>query len=107
MDSNEQQRLMHIKKELVTTTNTAGWRYIQQMAANIVEQLTEKAITEEDDVKGNNLRREAKALSQGFKVLFEGIEASKQISENNNEEPEWFAELGLDSYDTALVRGEL
>lgn len=83
---------MAIKRELVATTSTAGWRYIQQIANNVITAAERAAIDEDDEAKGALLRRKAQAMRKGFTDLWTTIEATKQIGIEPTE-PDWFADL--------------
>jgi len=89
--THEISRLMAIKAALITTTNTQGWQYIRQIADNVVKSAIQAAIDEDDPIKGETLRRKAKALKDGLSDLFNAIETSKQFG--TEQEPEWFAQL--------------
>lgn len=70
--------LVAAKKDLVSTTATPGWYAIQRFAEAIVQGKERAAIDEEDDTRGNALRREAKAARSFMNELFERIEKAKQ-----------------------------
>lgn len=94
MSNNDVGRLMAVKAALVVTTNTPGWRYVKQIADNVVKAAVEAAISEDDDTKAVPLRRKAKVAREIFNDLFNAIDTSKQFG--TNDEPEWFANLQFD-----------
>jgi hypothetical protein len=79
MQSNES--LIAAKRELNVTTTSPGWEVIKQYAEAIVSEKERAAIDEEDDIKGNALRREAKAARAFMSKLFEQIEKAKRFDE--------------------------
>lgn len=66
------------KREVVATTNSIGWRYIQELAEETVRDLERKAIDEEDDDKGNILRREAKAARKFLTNFLRAVECQRE-----------------------------
>jgi hypothetical protein len=66
------------KREVVTTTNSAGWRYIKALAEDTVRDLERKAIDEDDDEKGNSLRREAKAARKFLNSFLLAVESQRE-----------------------------
>jgi hypothetical protein len=60
--------------EIITTTNTLGWSFLKELAEETVRQLEREAIDEDDDVKGNNLRREAKAARKFLNNFLNTVE---------------------------------
>jgi len=89
-----QAALMVMKKEIVATTNTTGWAYIRKFADRVVTDMERKAIDEEDDVKGNNLRREAKAARIFFNDLMTRIELAKQVTDEPTDDD--FVDIAMD-----------
>ena len=79
MDTKEVARLTGIKASIVQTTNTQGWRYIQQIADNIVRKTTDEALEEEDREKGESKRLKAGALKKGFAELFYAVNTTAQL----------------------------
>jgi hypothetical protein len=77
---------MAIKHELVIMTNTRGWHYAKEVAAEILQAKKDKAIEEEDDVKGAALRREAKAAQDFVNIFFAAIENMKQVTDPTEED---------------------
>ena len=65
------------QRDLIATVASPGWHTIQKFAEAVVQEKERAAIDEEDDVKGNALRREAKAARSFMKELFERIEKAK------------------------------
>lgn len=76
MDKNQ---MIVYKKEIAATTNTLGWRYICEIAERTVKELERQAIDEEDDLKGNTLRREAKAAGKFLKDFLLNVEVSRTV----------------------------
>ena len=76
MDNN---KLLHMKKSIIETTNTVGWAYITKFANTVATDMERAAIDEEDDTKGNSLRREAKAARKFLNDLLTRIEMARQV----------------------------
>jgi hypothetical protein len=91
--NNETQRLLSIKAALNQMTHTHGWTVFKQIANNVVEKAKQDAIDEDDAVKGENLRRKAKAMQDGLRDLFTSVEVVQTF--DSEEEPEWFAQLAF------------
>lgn len=70
-------RIMAIKAALVGTTNTPGWKYVEQIANNAVQKSVQEALDTEDSVIGEARRLKAKAMQLGFKMLFDTIRGVK------------------------------
>ena len=88
------------KREVVTTTNSRGWYYIQQIAEDTIRLMERDAIDEEDDTKGSLLRRQAKAAREFYTRFSQQIEAMRRIDvPTDDEEPEG---KGEDFYDMAM-----
>jgi len=94
-NSNNIERLTAVKAALVVTTNTPGWQYMKQIAANVVDACVQAAIDEEDSNKGEVLRRKAKAMQDGFRDYFNTIESTKQF--DAQPQSDWFASLSFES----------
>jgi hypothetical protein len=69
--------LIAVQRDIIATVASPGWYTIQQFAEAVVQDKERAAIDEEDDVKGNALRREAKAARSFMKELFARIEKAK------------------------------
>lgn len=67
------------KHEIVTTTNTIGWRYIQELGEEAVKAAERRAIDEEDDAKGARLRHEARAARTFFTDFIQAVEVARNI----------------------------
>lgn len=93
-ETKEVARLLAIKSALISTTNTVGWKYIRQIADNVVKNAVQAAIDADDPKAGESLRQKAKALQEGLRDLFNTIETSKQFG--TEQEPEWFSQLSFD-----------
>jgi hypothetical protein len=100
MDKAEQARILAIRAALVSTTATTGWRYVRQMADNVVARSTQEALDEEDPIKGESKRLKAKALQKGFQDLFNAIETTKAIDLRESDSA--FGELEIGVEDTPL-----
>ena len=70
--------LLHKKREIVTTTNSVGWRYIRALGEEAVKAAERRAIDEEDDLKGAVLRREAKAARKFLANFLLAVDAMRQ-----------------------------
>lgn len=82
MDQNERNRLVALRAALVGTTNTPGWKYVEQIANNAVQKAVQEALDEENPVTGESKRLKAAALQKGFKALFDTIRATKGFDPN-------------------------
>lgn len=82
--------LMQMKAGLIETTASRGWSYIEKFAETVVRELEQKAIDEEDDIKGNGLRRDARGARKFKDELFRRINLAKA------QEPETFLEVATD-----------
>lgn len=76
MDSNEK---IAFKKELLFTTGSRGYSYIQDMANQVLGRMAAAAINEDDDVRGASLRREAKAAQKFWTDLTQAITENTQL----------------------------
>jgi hypothetical protein len=87
--------LMLIKKDVIATTATRGWYHIKQLAEDTVKQAEREAIDEEDDTKGNNLRREAKAARKFLNSFLKSVEVMKLVeaADNTSSEEDDFYEV--------------
>lgn len=86
----EAKDLMEMKAALIETTASRGWPYVEKFAETILRLLELEAIAEEDDVKGNGLRRDARGARKFKDELFRRIAIAK------NQEPETFVEVATD-----------
>lgn len=69
--------LMVMKAGLIETTSSRGWSYIEKFAETILRDLEKEAITEEDDVRANGLRRDARGARKFKDELFNRIQLAK------------------------------
>jgi hypothetical protein len=69
--------LIAVQRDLISTVASPGWHTIQQFAEAVVQDKERAAIDEEDDKRGNALRREAKAARSFMTELFDRIEKAK------------------------------
>lgn len=76
MDS---QQLMLLKKEVVTTTNTPGWRYVMQIAEQLVKAAETAVIAEQEETKIVGLQRKAQAAREFLNEFRRKIEATRQV----------------------------
>ena len=81
---------MEMKAALFECTSSRGWRYIEKYAETIVRNLEQEAISEEDDVKANGLRRDARGARKFKDELIRRINLAK------NQEPAQFLEVSMD-----------
>jgi len=79
--SNDTNQYMQVKQRIVLTTNTPGWQDIVKLAEESVKQIERAAIDEEDDAKGANLRREAKAARKFITDFLARINSARQVTE--------------------------
>ena len=82
--------LMEMKAALLETTASRGWQYVERFAETVVRGLEAQAIAEEDDVKANGLRRDARGARKFKDELFTRIDIAK------TQEPETFLEVATD-----------
>lgn len=89
--------LLTRKREIITTTNSVGWRYIKDLGEEAVRAAERRAIDEEDDVKGSALRREAKAARKFFDDFLTAIEVMRGVeapdSDESNSTDSYFYEV--------------
>jgi hypothetical protein len=71
------EQIVHIKRELLVTTASKGWFYVAQIAENSVKDIEAKCFDEDDEAKGAELRRQAKAARTFMKNFMSQIEAYK------------------------------
>lgn len=83
-------QLMQMKAALLETTATGGWSYVEKFAETVVRNLESAAIAEEDDVKANGLRRDARGARKFKDELFKRVNIAK------NQEPSEFIEVATD-----------
>lgn len=82
--------LMVMKAALIETTASRGWLFVEKFAETVVRDLEQTAIAEEDDVKANGLRRDARGARKFKDELFRRINIAKA------QEPEQFLEVATD-----------
>lgn len=70
-------KTINFKRNLISTTATAGWFDIVGVAERIIQATSDLAINEEDETKGANLRRKAQAQRQFWNILMNEIEQHK------------------------------
>lgn len=75
----DQQQLMLLKKEVCATTNTVGWRYVMQIAEQLVKAAEAAVIAEAEESKIVGLQRKAQAARDFFNKFRQKIEATKQV----------------------------
>jgi len=97
-NDNEINRVLAIKRALVSTTNTQGWQFIKQIAANVVQKSIQEALDEEDPILGGNRRLKAKALQAGFAELFSAIESTKAFEDPSVEDSLGLGELEISNF---------
>lgn len=83
-------QIMALRGALNQTTGTAGWPYVEKFAETIVRELEAASVAEDDDIKANGLRRDARGARKFKDKLFERINWAK------NQEPEQFNEVATD-----------
>lgn len=75
---------MEMKAALIETLGSRGWAYVSRFAETIVRELESKAIAEEDDVKGNSLRRDARGARKFKDELLRRLEIGKNVEVDGN-----------------------
>lgn len=71
--------LMAMKSALIETTASRGWSYVTTFAETVVRDLEKEAIAEEDDVKANGLRRDARGARKFKDELFRRIAIARNM----------------------------
>jgi hypothetical protein len=77
----DQGAINQVKQRIVQTTSTPGWSDVVKLAEESVKKIERLAIDEEDETKGSNLRREAKAARRFLTDFLKRINSSRQITE--------------------------
>jgi hypothetical protein len=85
VDSN----LMVRKHEVIQTTGSRGWVIMKQMADDAIQQMINKAIDEADETKGEQLRKNAQAARQFWKLFMGHVESIKDL-DVANEQDDWY-----------------
>jgi hypothetical protein len=75
--------LMAMKAALIETTASRGWVYVKKFAETVVRDLEKQAIAEEDDVKANGMRRDARGASKFKDELFRRLELAKAFDSSD------------------------
>lgn len=70
--------ILLIKKEVINTMATRGWRFITDRADAVILDISNKAIDEESKEKRDQLVTEAKAARKFWRELLQSLEVSKQ-----------------------------
>lgn len=82
--------LMVLKAALTETTASRGWNYVVKFAETVVRELEKEALAEDDDVKANGLRRDARGARKFKDELLRRIDLAK------NQDPSTFIEVSTD-----------
>jgi len=69
--------ILLIKKEIIQTMATRGWRFVTDRADAVIKDLTDKALDQEDKSKREELVTEARAARKFWRELLQSLEASK------------------------------
>ncbi len=87
--------LLTRKREIITTTNSVGWRFIKELGEEAVRAAERRAIDEEDDAKGATLRRQAKAARVFYDDFLQAIEAMRDVNapESNGTDSTYFYDV--------------
>lgn len=75
-DSNAQ--LMRRKLAVIEVTSRPGWHIIRELAEDTVKAMIDEAIGEEDEVRGSNLRREARAARKFLDRFLTAVEITSR-----------------------------
>jgi hypothetical protein len=78
VDPEEAARLV-MKAALIQTTGTPGWSFIQKFAETILREIEAASIAEEDDVKANGLRRDARGARKFKELLFQRVMMARNV----------------------------
>jgi hypothetical protein len=78
VETKTNQELTMIARDIMQTTGTPGWHRILELAQRALQNMVKDAIDAEDDVKGSQLRREAKAAKTFLENFLTKVEAAKQ-----------------------------
>lgn len=68
-----------IKKEVIQTQATRGWRFITERADSVILKMQNDAIDQEDKAKSETLVTEARAAKKFWKKLLESLAASTEV----------------------------
>lgn len=85
------QEIMRRKHAVVEVVSRPGWHVVRAIAEDTVEGMVRDAISEEDDVKGSALRREAKAARKFLNNFLQQVEITTRV-----EVPEDVSDADLD-----------
>ena len=77
-------QLIAIKREILTTTSSPGWKCILDLGEKAVARMEREAIDCDDDTQGNNLRKEAKAARKFFTALCQMVETYRRVDVDTN-----------------------
>jgi hypothetical protein len=79
--------ILVVKKELIQTMSTRGWRFITERADVVIKQMTESALDEEEKDKADRLITDARSARKFWKQFLLSLESAKQVetADNNDE----------------------
>lgn len=76
-----EQELMMRKREVLQTTASRGWQYIQSLAEDTVREMERATFNTDDDAQATVLRRQAKAARQFLTTFISKVEAFKSLDD--------------------------
>ena len=79
------QRLLQIKAALVAMSATQGWTYVRQIADNVVNHAKDSILDGKTAAEREEAALKATALRNGFRDLFNAIDAAKQFGDSEND----------------------
>jgi hypothetical protein len=87
--------LLIIKKEVIQTMATRGWRFITDRADAVIKDLTDKALDEDNKEKRDQLVTEARAARKFWQQLSQSLEASKTAEAEPTADAEEWNEVSM------------
>jgi hypothetical protein len=81
--------ILLVKKEILNTQATRGWRFITERADLVIKDLTNKALDEEDKAKREEMVVEARAARKFWRELLQSLEASKNAEAETADDDGW------------------
>jgi hypothetical protein len=87
--------ILLVKKEVIQTMATRGWRFITDRADAVILDLTNKALDQEDKLKREEQVVEARAARKFWRELLQSLESSKN-AEAETEENDGWNEVAMD-----------
>ena len=80
--------ILLIRKELINTMATVGWRFVTDRADAVIKDLMEKALDAEDKATRDELVSEARSARKFWRQMLASLEASKNAEAET--EGDWY-----------------